>query len=1122
MQPMLMLLRSWRPFELLPVLILSLTCLCATAHAHAQNDHPVTLVGNGITLRTIFKVIKRQTGFAVMYSTQATALNQDEKVNVNFKNTPLDDVLAYVLRGKELDWKYNDDVLIIRKKAPVPAEKKIEVDSTVTPAMITGKVTDGSGAALPGATVQVKGTNKGTTTDENGNFSLPKVANGETLLISMVGYETQTMQVRGRRIIAQMTAVVSKLDETVVIAYGTTTQRLSVGNVATIKAKDIDKQPINNPLLALQGRIPGVFVNQNTGIAGGGITVRIQGQNSLLNGSDPLYVVDGVPILSQLPGALGAIIGNSGGLSGGGIVGTGNPLSYINPSDIESINVLKDADATAIYGSRAANGAILIVTKRGAIGPTRLNVNLQQGIEQVTRKVPMLNTAQYLEMRREALQNDGMAPNPNADYDLTLWDTTRYTDWQKVLLGNNAQYTNINVNLSGGTPILQYLLGGTYNRQTAVFPNHFADRKGAFHISLNNISPNQKLRIQFNSNYMVDNNQLPAEDLTRAAVLLEPDAPPLYKDDGTLNWAPNAAARSTWTNPLASLENSYKNTTTNLISNLNISYKILSALELRVNAGYTVLQSDELQTTTLASIKPERRATTTRRALYGNRNFDNWIIEPQASYVHRLLKKGTLDLLLGATIQQNSAKGQFIMGLGYNDDIAMKDQSSAATLLPNGSQMSNYKYCALFGRINYNWNNQYLFNFTVRRDGSSRFGLANRFHNFASSGVAWIFSEEKWAKTSLSFLSFGKLRISYGTTGNDQIPDYSFLNLYAPVNVGVPYQGILGIITLNLFNPYLQWEETRKLQAGLDLGFASDRILLNITYQRNRSSNQLLNYTLPSTTGFKTITSNFPAIIQNTSWEFAIKADILKDSRLIWTVNGNLTIPHNKLIDFPGLSSTSYANTYIIGEPVTINRLYHSLGVDPATGKYQYANSHGEPTSSPDYYDDRIITKNTTPKWYGGFQNSFIYKGFQLDILIQFVKQTGINNITNNGSSFYPGAFFSGWSNQPITVLNHWQKPGDKKKVAAYTTNPDETYYNLANADYTYHDASYLRLKNVSLSWQCPSNWCQVVHLQNARIYTQAQNLLTVTSYKGADPESQNLKVLPPLRVITAGIQIGL
>jgi len=1120
---MLMLLRSWLSPKLLAVLILSLMCLYAHAYTGAQNDHPVTLSGN-TTLRSVFKAIKQQTGYAVMYSTAATALNQDEKVTVNFKNTPLDDVLAYLLRGKELEWKYSDDVLVIHKKETAqPVEKKMEVDSTVAPAMITGKVTDVAGAPLPGVTVQVKGTIQGTTTDVNGNFALAKVNNGQTLLVSIVGYETQSIPVKGRRILAQMNMVISKLDETVVIAYGTTTQRLSTGNIATIKAKDIEKQPVNNLLLALQGRVSGLFITQNNGISNGGVTVRIQGQNSLLNGNDPLYVVDGVPISSQLPAMIGSILGTSGGQSGGASVGLGNPLSFINPADIESINVLKDADATAIYGSRAANGAILITTKRGTVGPTRLNINLQQGIGRITRQSPLLNTTQYLEMRREALRNDGLQANPDVDYDLTLWDTTRYTNWQKTLIGNTAQYTQLSADVSGGTPNLQYILGGTYHRETTVFPGSFSDKKVSVHVNINSTSSNQKLNLRFSGNYMVDNNLLPQVDLTSNAMLLEPDAPSLYNKDGTLNWAPTASGISSWINPLGPLQSTYKNVTNNLIANLNIAYQILPGLEFRSNIGYTNLQSNASQKQPLTAIRPELRSTTSRQADYSNINTTSWILEPQLSYL-RQTTAGTIDILLGTTIQRNDNNVQSVTGVGFNDDDAMENMNAATRLVPTGSIITQYRYAALFGRINYNWRNKYILNLNIRKDGSSRFGPSSRFHHFASVGGAWVFNEERWMKHALPFLSFGKLRASYGTTGSDQIPDYSYLDLYSliPSYDGLPYQGIRGMISSRLFNPYLQWEETRKIQTGIDLGFLQERLILNITYQRNRSSNQLVNYKLPGITGTTGIVSNFPATVQNTSWEGNLQATILKNDHFSWTSSINLTIPRNKLVSFPGLANSTYANFYIIGVPLSSVRLFHSTGVDPQTGEYTYVDSEGKQTASPAYPKDMTTLVNPLPVYYSGFQHSINYKGFQLDLLFQFVKQAGPNYRKTFNSILFPGQFFSGFSNHSTAVLSHWQKPGDQATVAAYTTQPGLSNFNISSSDYTYQDASYIRLKNLSLSWQIPTQWCQNAHLQNIRIYLQAQNLFTISAYKQGDPESIGvIASLPPLQVITTGIHIN-
>jgi TonB-linked SusC/RagA family outer membrane protein len=623
---------------------------------------------------------------------------------------------------------------------------------------------------------------------------------------------------------------------------------------------------------------------------------------------------------------------------------------------------------------------------------------------------------------------------------------------------------------------------------------------------------------------MIDNNHLPAGDLTQSAVLLEPNAPKLYNADGTLNWAPNGAGRSTWTNPLAPLQNNYKNTTSNLISNLNINIKLLPGLELRTNAGYTILQSDVLQTFPLTAIKPERRPTRMRQAQYSNSNINTWIMEPQINYMHNVLG-GTLDLLLGATLQQNNSTMHALIGTGFNDDESMSNINAAAQLTSNTATLTKYKYGAVFGRLNYNWHNKYILNLTSRRDGSSRFGPSTRFHYFASAGAAWIFSEEKWVKESLSFLSFGKLRASYGTTGSDQIPDYSYLDLYDFISVynGLPYQGIRGLISNRLFNPYLQWEETRKVQTGIELGLFKDRVLLSLAYQRNRSSNQLLSHNLPIITGFTNIISNFPATIQNTSFEGNLETRIYKNRHFEWTANINFTIPRNKLVSFPGIESSAYATTYVIGQPVSIIKVFKSQGVDLATGKYSYIDKQGKSTSDPVCPDDLISSIVTLPRYYGGVQQTISYRGLQLDLLFQFIKQTGINNFKiNNGSSTYPGQFFAGFSNQPTSVISRWQKQGDQKPIAVYTTQPDLSYYNISSSDYLYEDASYIRLKNISFSWQLPTFWCQSAHLQNIRIYLQAQNLWTITKYKGIDPESQGTTSLPPLKIITTGLQISL
>jgi TonB-linked SusC/RagA family outer membrane protein len=1036
-----------------------------------------------------------------------------------------DSALSLVFRGQPLLYAVERKTVVVSSdRQSSDRISELFLDSTNKPVTVSGKVTDAQGQPLVGANVKIRGTNAGTVTDANGRFILKNVDANAQLEISFVGHEIQTITVSGKKLFAiVLSRRQSLLDETQVIAYGTTTRRFATSNIGTVKAKDIEMQPVQNPLLALQGRVPGIEITQLSGLPGGGVTVRIQGRNSINSGLDPLIVIDGVPYPSTLTNIS----------SFENLVQGGNPLNFVNPGDIESIDILKDADATAIYGSRAANGAILITTKKGKAGNLKLSVNVQQGWGKVTRHVDMMNTRQYLDMRYEAFSNDGKVPtsNPNPPAgsnqlyapDLTIWDTTSYTDWQKVLIGGTAKYTNINASLSGGTANMQYLVGGTFNRQTTVFPGEFDDRKGSVHFNLNTTSLNQKLKLQLGGNYMIDDNHLSNVDLTSQALFTEPHAPALYNVDGTLNWAPNATGTSTWTNPLDFLlAADYNNTTKNLVANATVSYKILKGLEISSNFGYTDLRSTLYKPTRLESSPPERRGTVQRTSVFGSRAMNSWIIEPQLSY-KRLLGKGKLEGLAGSTIQKSSTDMLAVVGTGFTNDLLMKNLANASTIVLQGSLSSQYKYSALFGRLNYNWDDKYILNLTVRRDGSSRFGDENKFHNFWSTGIGWLFSNEKWMRDHVSFLSFGKLRGSFGTTGNDQITDYSYLSLYSTITGVLPYQNLSSINPTRIPNPYLEWEETRKLQGGIDLGFFKDRVIINATYVYNRSSNQLIDYKIPSISGFASITKNFPATIQNTSWELVLNTTNVKRSKITWTTSINLTIPRNKLVSFPNIEATSYGSSsseVIVGKSLGLDRVYPFAGVDPATGMYNVYKYDGTPTSSPSSTTDKISLVYPASRFYGGIQNSISYKGFQLDILFQFVRQLGQRQLYYSGLST-PGFFSSGKSNQSVSVINHWRKPGDNSEIGRYGTTLLAFPINSSDALYSC-DASYIRLKNVSLSWQLPVGWLRRIKMQGAHFYFRGQNLATITKFSGLDPESQSTGSLPPLQVWTIGTQIEL
>ncbi|OQP44991.1 hypothetical protein A4D02_09350 [Niastella koreensis] len=995
---------------------------------------------------------------------------------------------------------------------------------------VHGRVVDENGRPLQGVTVTVKGTKKQTITDDNGEFVLPQVETNAILSFSSVNMDTFNLSVSGRtEVFATLKTKMSQLDDVQIIGYGKTTKRFLTGNVSTIKSQTIETQPVGNPLLALEGRVPGMVITQATGLPGSGVAVRIQGQNTIgINiGSDPLYIVDGMPYPSRLLYTISRIQGSSGNNSpnqAGVQAGTGNPLSFINPSDIESIEVLKDADATAIYGSRAGNGAIIITTKKGVAGKTKVDFKMQSGWAKVTRMLDVLNRDQYLEMRNEAIKNDNITLSPtDNNYDLNgTWDNTRETNWQKELIGNTARYSDIQSSFSGGNTNTQFLISSSYHKETTVFPGNSNDKKGSLHFNINNISSNSKFKLQLSGSYLIDNNNLINRDLTQDAISLSPVAPSLYNADGSLNWAPLSNGNSTWTNPLAYLDNTYNAKTNNLIGNAVISYKILSRLHIMANLGYNNLQMNQTLLAPLTSVRPEIRPTTLRSSQFSNSNMNSWVAEPQINF-QPFFGNVKVETLLGATFQQNNSSRAEQSGSGYNSDLVLKDISAAPTRSAIGGS-AVYKYNAIFGRVNISYKDKYLLNFTGRRDGSSRFGSENRFHNFGAIGAAWIFSSENILKASRSFLSFGKLRASYGTTGNDQIGDYQYLNLYNPVTgVGVPYQSATGLAPDRLANPYLQWEETRKIQFGVDLSFNNDRIIFTTNYYNNRSSNQLLSYSLPIATGFSGITTNFPALIENSGWEFSLTSTNINQKNFKWTTSFNLTFPKNKLLEFPNLSTSSYASQLVIGQSVNVAKAYRSANTD-VSGVYQFIDSSGNFTTSPVYPRDATVLISTDPKFYGGLENTLSYKGFELAVFFQFVKQIGYNYFFGNN----PGNFFGTTNNgnQPVSVLERWQKPGDNKPIQRYYYNFNISnflgYYNAIASNAAYSDASFIRLKNLSLSWNVPKPWLKSIHIDNARFFVFGQNLLTITNYQGMDPETRSYSTLPPLKVITVGVQVAL
>ncbi|MEO8235825.1 MAG: SusC/RagA family TonB-linked outer membrane protein, partial [Flavobacterium sp.] len=816
--------------------------------------------------------------------------------------------------------------------------------------------------------------------------------------------------------------------------------------------------------------------------------------NSLrAEGNSPLYLVDGVPYSSES-------VGNSRSTS---VLPTlANPLNSINPSDIESIEVLKDADATAIYGSRGANGVVLINTKKGKAGKTKFSASTSQGTGRVTKFMDLLNTQQYLAMRTQAFANDGVAPDTFA-YDLNgTWNQNRYTNWQKELLGRTANYNDANASVSGGNASTQFLISGTYHKETTVFPGDYGYNRGVLRSNINHTSEDKKFKMSLSTAYTVQNNNQPATDLSSIAIQLAPNAPALYNPDGTLNWE-----GSTWENPLAALEGKYKTNTYDFIANSLLSYSIIPGLDVKTSFGITDTRHEETRTQPSTLYDPAYQAGPEFSSLYANNTTRrSWIVEPQISWTNNW-KYGKTEVLVGGTFQQQKGHKLLQEADGFTSNSLIYNLGAAFNVLTLQDQASDYKYQAFFGRLNYSFKNRYIVNFTGRRDGSSRFGPGRQFATFGAVGAAWIFSEEKILKGK-TFLSFGKLRASYGTTGNDLIGDYQFLDTY--LSSGVSYGGVIGLQPTRLYNPNFGWETNKKLELAVETGFFKDRIFLSLAAYNNRSSSQLVGIPMPATTGFPSIQGNLKATVQNRGYEVSLRTTNMQNKEFKWTTNFNIAVSKNKLLSFPDLEGSTYRNQFVIGEALNIRKVYHYTGLNATTGLFTFedTNDDGEISAL-----DKQNVQDFNPTFFGGLSNQFTYKNWQLDIMFQFVKQ---KNYTAAAMAGIPGTL----NNQPVEVTQHWQNSGDtngyQQYSAGYNGDAVDAAYKYYESDAVIGDASFIRLKNVALSYKVPEKWLSG---SSCRFTLEGQNLALFTKYKGRDPEFKTTGYLPPLRIITAGLQ---
>jgi len=989
---------------------------------------------------------------------------------------------------------------------------------------VSGKVTDSeTGEALPAVSIGVKGTTTGTVTDFDGNYRLSVPENG-ILVFSFVGFQSQEVEIGNQTTINISLAGDNKvLTEVVVVGYGEQTKADLTGSIAQVGAKQIKDLPITSVESGLQGRAAGVYINSGSGKLGEGMQIRVRGSSSVSAGTQPLFVVDGIIITSQSSTS-----------------SSSNPLADISPSDIESIEILKDASASAIYGARASNGVVIITTKRGKTGRTSFNFNAFTGFSTPTRMKEWLNAAQYKELFAESINNSFIAPD--YDYDgngkvegAELVDAFSFEggldynsnidqDWQKEAF-QDARMTQYEFSASGGSEKTTFYVGGSYLNQTGIIKrNAFERMSGRMNIDH---TVNDKMKIGANISLVNSVNFRVPGDNAFSNPLQLVALPPIqaaYEADGSVN-------RNTlyYNNILEATEAKNLATTWRSISNFYASYKILPSLTFRTEAGADLYntESDEYR-----GKRTEDGAPTGYGYSDAFRTF-NFTLNNTLSFNKTIAENQFLDILVGTSYQNSETVGTSSEGRGFPNDKFQRI-SSAAQIVGGSSTGTAYSFLSYFGRVNYKISNRYLLAASVRSDGSSRFGSNNRFGIFPSASIGWVVSEEAFLK-DITAISFLKLRGSWGITGNAEIGNFASRALYQ----GTAYADQSGITAVSLPSPDLKWERTTQIDFGIDFGFLNERITGEFDFYIKNTNDLLLDLTLPSTSGYTTITRNIGAL-ENQGFEFVLNTvnlDLANGFK--WTSNFNISRNVNKVTNMQGreiIGGSRFLGRVREGYPLGVFWGVKYAGVDPQTGNAQYYLKNGEKTD--DYgtastSDNLQQVGDPNPDFIAGFTNTFTFKGFDFNFLLQAVYGNDIYNV----AGFFQSVNADYFDNQTADQLNRWQKAGDVTDVPAarlYEANGGGASSRWVS------DGSFLRVKTMTLGYTLPKEIIQKIYLQNVKVYMSAQNLFTFTNYNGWDPEvstyynnsgngggnanflvGHDFYTPPQARTITFGVNVG-
>lgn len=986
---------------------------------------------------------------------------------------------------------------------PEPVEKTQEKKIT-----ITGKVLDETGTPVIGAIVLIKGTTRGVGTDANGEFTLPNITVGKGiyLTISSLGFLPKEVKVNSSDPLSIVLIENDRqLEEVVVIGYGTEKKKNIAGAVASISSDELSRVPIENLQKAMEGKVAGVQITSANGTPGGAVSILVRGAGTFNAKTMPLYIIDGVQMIT--------------GDQSTGIIKSSDVLSSLNPSEIQSIDILKDGASASIYGAQAANGVVIITTKKGHEGQNKVSVSLSGGIQKIAKKVDVLSGPQVAEL--DLLSHANRYGKNSSDYQDLLaqyqgygWGKDGFSDaptydWYKYLY-RTAYVGDAQVSISGGSAKERHYISAGFNSTDGVLIET-GFKRASFRVNLS-YDLAKWLTLSTNNSYSVMNqnqqSDVRAANPNRMAFMMHPANSP-YDKNG--DFVPNLEYGYYLHNVVQMMKlNEYKGRTNKLLSANSLEFKIMKGLDFKSNYNVDVVTVKEHQ-----FIDPRTREGEKTQGLVSDANVNmvNFQTEQVFSYNNVFNKIHSISAIAGVSYRHETSDMNGATGTGVsNPEFHLLGSTAMPTAV--AGNYSEWKMAGAFARANYTLNDKYIFNATIRRDGSSRFGEKKRWGWFPSVSAAWHINKEDFMK-SLEFVSDLRLRASYGVTGNSEIGNYVARRWYTGQGA---YDNQPALRPSSVGNPYLTWEKSHSKNIGLNIGVLDEKISAEIDFYIKDTKDLLYNRTIPVSTGFTVIPSNMGGV-KNKGIELSLHTINLETNNFNWTSSFNISFNKNEITKLQdGLKEIG---DYKIGESVSSVLVYNWAGVNESDGRPMYYDKDGYIVYYP-REEDRVHTRPAEPKYFGGFSNNFEWKGFELSVLFQF---------QHGGVSYWNDKLTMLGSDGDQNLLaakydSFWKQPGDVTWIpkpsfgGRYPGDPMGIDQEISTLHYEKTD--YLKLKSIMLSYNLNRNLIRPLGLSNLQVYLSAYNLVTWTNYPGQDPEftGKDLGSYPQSRSYSMGVKL--